>query len=242
MNRTTIGWIAATVTAAGLVTAACTQLSGPARPTGYAFTLVARDSVTADTTVDGVHYPVDTVVTDTVWFHWPASSLPVRIWVQDDSLDLPAHIEAGIGLWKKILLYGEYDAVEVADSANADVLVFSSAPPPSPAPAFVRMHEFAPDCEGATDVKVSAPDHKRVVLPIRIYIDAKYSAALPTTQACLALTAAHELGHSMGLFQHSPNATDLMYAFPTVAGPSAVDASTVLFLYHFRGDLVPSHG
>ena len=233
------GRIVAAALLAGAVAAACAELSGPLRPAGYAFTLVARDSVTADTTIGSRLYHQDSVYTDTVWFYWPRSRLPVRIWVDTlGGLDLPMHIEHGIALWKSILQYGEYDATLVSDSAHADVQVFSG-PPPLTA-AGVQMRALAPQCSGATDVRVSAPDHKKLLLPVRIYIENKYPLSDTSTTGCLALTAAHELGHSLGLFQHSDSATDLMAPDPVVPAPTARDASTVLFLYHFRPDLVPS--
>ena len=32
----------------------------------------------------------------------------------------------------------------------------------------------------------------------------------------MALTTTHELGHSLGIFAHSPNADDIMFADPVV--------------------------
>lgn len=230
--------IAFGIAAAGLVVLACTELSGPLRPAGYGFTLVARDSVTADTTVDGVLYHQDSVYTDTVWFHWPQSHLPVRIWADTSGgLGLPGHVRDAIALWTQAMDYGEYSAVLVPDSTQADVLVYAGTPP---AGAFtVQMHSMAPQCSGATDIQVSTPDHKKLILPTRIYLENKYPLTEDSTTWCLGLTVAHELGHSMGLFQHSDSADDLMSSNPLVPAPTARDISTVLFLYHFRPDLVP---
>lgn len=231
-------WIALGVAAAGVVVLACAELSGPLRPTGYGFTLVAQDSVTADTTVDGVLYHQDSVYTDTVWFHWPRSRLPVRVWADTSGgLGLPGHVRDAIALWKQVLEYGEYDAVLVPDSTQAEVLVYAGVPPVLP--AAVRMRSMAPQCSGATDVVVSRPDHRKLLLPIRIYVENKYPLGQDSTTWCLGLTVAHEMGHSLGLFQHSDSADDLMASNPLVPAPTARDISTVLFLYHFRPDLVP---
>jgi predicted Zn-dependent protease len=51
-------------------------------------------------------------------------------------------------------------------------------------------------------------------------------------EQCLALTTTHELGHSIGIFAHSPVATDLMYPDPTVPGPSDRDRATAELAYH----------
>jgi hypothetical protein len=40
---------------------------------------------------------------DTLSFHWPRSRLPVKIWVEN-SLNLPAHVQAGIAQWKAAFL------------------------------------------------------------------------------------------------------------------------------------------
>ncbi|HEV2291159.1 MAG TPA: hypothetical protein VGR60_04920 [Gemmatimonadales bacterium] len=230
--------LALALAAAG-VAVACAELSSPLRPTGYGFTLVARDSMTANDTVDGVVYHQDSVYTDTVWFHWPTSRLPVRIWADTSGgLGLPGHVRDAIALWKQVLQYGEYDATLVGDSTHADVLVYAGVPPVLP--AAVRMRSMAPQCSGATDVIVSRPDHKKLLLPIRIYVENKYPLGQDSTTWCLGLTVAHELGHSMGLFQHSDSLDDLMSSNPLVPTPTARDISTVLFLYHFRPDLVPA--
>ncbi|MFI5236275.1 MAG: hypothetical protein ACHQXA_11235, partial [Gemmatimonadales bacterium] len=216
----------------------CTELIGPLRPAGYAFAAFIRDSVTDSVVVDGKLYPKDTVTADSVFFHWPSTSLPVRIWA-DTALGLRDRVVRGIGLWKQILQYGEYEATLVNDSASADVIVLSGTAPPA-APHRIAMYSMAPQCFGETDFDISHPDHKKVMLPVRIYIDNKFPVDQDSTQSCLDLTTAHELGHSLGLFQHSPNPTDLMFANPVVAGPSGADAATVLFLYHIRPGLVPS--
>lgn len=219
----------------------CTEISGPLRPVGYGFTQVVRDSVTdaGGITVDGVHYPKDTVTVDTVWFSWPRSGLPVRIWA-DTALGLRDRVARAAGLWETILQYGEYGITMVDDSTGADVIVRSGISPlPSPSP--LSLHSMAPQCFGETDITVSHPDHRKLILPIRVYVQNKYPVAQDSTGWCLDLTVAHELGHSLGLLQHSPDPSDLMYADPQVAVPSQADASTVLYIYHlqFRGKLVP---
>jgi hypothetical protein len=91
---------------------------------------------------------------------------------------------------------------------------------------------------GATDLDVSE-DHTQLRLPVRIFIDPVLPESEPGTQTCLALTTIHELGHALGIFQHSPNATDIMFADPRVDLPSELDRGTVEAVSHYSPTLEP---
>ena len=97
---------------------------------------------------------------------------------------------------------------------------------------------MAPECSGATDLEVS-DDHTQLLVPIRIFIDPVLPEDEPATQTCLALTTIHELGHALGIFQHSPNPDDIMFADPRVEAPSAKDRATIEALYHYPPTLEP---
>lgn len=173
--------------------------------------------------------------TDTISFHWPQSRLPVRVWAED-TIDLPADISQAITIWRGEFLYHEFDGVIVTDSTGADVIV-RAGPPPGPKLSIMRFHSaLAPQCSGATDVDVS-DDHRDLRLPIRIYVDPKSVPDAPGVPECVALTTTHELGHSLGIFRHSPTPTDLMYADPTVSEPSERDRNTAEVLYHVPSTL-----
>ncbi|MFI5235624.1 MAG: hypothetical protein ACHQXA_07940, partial [Gemmatimonadales bacterium] len=210
------------------------------QPAQYPFTLRVVDTADVDTTINGVHYPIGTVVTDTTWFHWLPSDLPVRVWVDSAAgLALPQHVEDAISTWRQTLRYGQYQAALVSDSTTADVIVLSGAPPAVSAHT-TRLQATEPQCSGAIDLRVSRPDHRRLVLPMRVYIGTSAPAGDPATQACLGRMAAHAMGHSIGLFQASPNPADLMSAAPQAVAPTAADAATALYLYHLRSDLTPT--
>jgi predicted Zn-dependent protease len=49
----------------------------------------------------------------------------------------------------------------------------------------------------------------------------------------------HELGHALGLLQHSPSSFDIMNQNPTVTFPSSRDRNTVEILYHSPATVVP---
>lgn len=221
--------------------AACTTIAEPLRPAIYGYSLIVSDTVVGDTTIGGVDYFAGDTVTDTVDFHWPASALPVRIWVQD-TVGLPGYAAAAIAEWKHILQYGELDAVLVGDSATADIIVVRGSAPASLSGARPVPQNTPPApaaCDGTTLVFISAPDHTKLWLPVRVYVLPKYPVTLPETQACLARVTMHELGHAFGLFKHSTDTLDLMYGFPDVDAPSEADAATILILYHQASDLTP---
>jgi hypothetical protein len=224
-----------------LAVGSCNEIAGPIRGGGYAFTLIVTDTVAADTTIDGVDYTEGQVVTDTVAFSWPESHIPIRIWAQDTN-GLPEDIDAGIALWQDALLFGEIAAVRVSDSATAHIIVKGTiAPPELGAPNLVRrLAAQATDCAGATDILVSAPDHTKLWLPIRMYVWPQYLMSDTATTNCLKRVTAHELGHALGLFRHSVDINNLMASFPVVDAPSEVDATTILRLYHIRPDLRPA--
>jgi hypothetical protein len=224
-----------------LAVGSCNEIAGPIRGGGYAFTLPVTSVVENDTTIDGVDYVEGDTITDTVAFSWPESHLPVKIWVHDTN-GLPGAIDAGIALWEGALLFGEVAAVRVSDSATAHIIVKGTPAPPeaaAPHPAR-RLAAQAAACEGATDIQVSAPDHTKLWLPIRIYVIPKFLMSDTATTNCLARVTAHELGHALGLFRHSIDMNNLMFGFPRVDAPSEVDATTILRLYHIRPDLRPA--
>jgi predicted Zn-dependent protease len=164
--------------------------------------------------------------TDTLAFAWPNASQPLKIWAQD-TLDLPAHTTSAIQTWEAQFLYGEFRGQLVTDSLDADVIVVAGQAP-ADGPVLPSM---ARECQGATDISVDAVTF---VLhpPMHIYIELRFAEGTPGVDACLGVTTAHELGHALGIFQHSPDPDDLMYSDPIVTAPSARDRNTAERAYH----------
>jgi hypothetical protein len=89
----------------------------------------------------------------------------------------------------------------------------------------------ARECQGATDIAVD-PVTFTLKPPMRIFIELRFAAGTDGVDRCLGLTTAHELGHALGIFQHSPDPDDLMYSDPIVTAPSARDRNTAERAYH----------
>jgi predicted Zn-dependent protease len=167
---------------------------------------------------------------DTLSFHWDASDLPVRFWVEN-SLDLPSHVQQGIEQWEAVFLYGEFSGTLVSDSSGADVIVRIGIAPKGGFSITRLARGMAPECQGATDVELSAAGNQ-ILRPIRIYVDPRFAPGSPGIDECMALTTTHEIGHALGIFTHSPNPDDLMYADPVVSTISRRDRSTAELAYH----------
>ncbi len=167
---------------------------------------------------------------DSLTFHWPRNHLPVKYWVEDQ-YGLPGYMRKAITLWRGAFLYGEWDGTIVSDSTTADVIVRAIQPPPQGIPGRV------PPCVGATDVD-TVNTRFELRLPMRIYV---YTTVPGDTGlgSCLARVSTHEMGHSLGLFQHSKDSLDLMYGSPVVDQPSDKDIRTLLYATHIKADMVP---
>jgi len=192
---------------------ACGDIAEPLRDDLYEWRIIVGSGATADT----------------VHFHWARNELPVRVWVEDVG-ELPAWMQRAIDTWESVYLYREFQARLVSDSSTADVIVRGTPAPAKVRLGVTRLHATAPECSGATDLDVS-DDLTELRLPVRIFISPA-EGDIPGLDRCLGLTTIHELGHALGIFAHSPNPTDIMYADPQVEAPSRLDRETAEALYH----------
>lgn len=207
--------------AATVALLACGDSAGPARVEPYDWQLLIP--------FDSAGFQIDTLT-----FHWPLASLPVKIWVENQS-GLPGHVSAGIALWRAAFPGGAWNATITADSATADIIVRHL--PAGSAPAAVHRATRQFSCEGATDVDTVATRFQ-LRLPMRVYLYPSVPGAPDITQ-CLAIAAAHELGHTLGLLQHSPDPADLMYPTPTATAPTDRDMASARAAYRATADMLP---
>jgi predicted Zn-dependent protease len=206
--------------------AACSDLVSPLRTNPYEY----RKFVAIGTPTGAI---------DTVSFHWPRAMLPVRVWVAPDDALRP-HIATAIDRWQGAFLYGEFRATMVDDSSTADIIVRNTVAPAGGAGALLELEAFAPECRGETDLFYSIPA-RTVILPIRMYVYPRFTTSPPGLESCYRLTATHEMGHAIGLLEHSPSVADLMFSDPLLDGISNRDRITAETVYHLRPTYTPSN-
>lgn len=162
-------------------------------------------------------------------FHWPADHLPVRFYI-DDRGPMRTLMSEGLAAWQAQFLYGEWRATLEPDSNRADVIVRWGGPVPPNVPPDEGAPVFA--CSGLTQIVIdSATD--AVERPMRVSVNELTGTFTPEQRvACYARVLTHEIGHTLGLFQHSAQIDDLMAAQPIVRTPSARDRMTAEVLYH----------
>jgi hypothetical protein len=201
--------------AVGLAGLSCADIASPSRSQVYEWRRIVSTGPGTE---------------DTLSFYWPRSRLPVRVWVQD-SLNLPAHVQDGIEQWKAAFLYREFDAVVIADSSTADVVVLAGSAVKGGFSVIRLASALAPECEGGTDFDLPSGS-RELQPPIRVFVNPRFDPALPGVDECMALTTTHELGHAIGIFAHSPDAGDIMFSDPVVPELSARDRATAERAYH----------
>ena len=167
-------------------------------------------------------------------FHWPANRLPVRYYATPQGT-MAALVRNGLSAWEHAFLYGEFSGVLVADSNDADVIVVwqDSVPPNVPPDTAGALGA----CGGVTTIVVDSTNV--ITEPMRVEISVTAGRTVAQVAACVRRVAAHELGHTLGIFTHSPAVGDLMYGTPAVEAPTARDRAAVEVLYHSTPTISP---
>lgn len=163
-------------------------------------------------------------------FHWPADRLPVRFYA-DPRGELRALLVDAVASWERQFLYAEFRGVLVDDSSAADVIVrwADSIPPradPDLGPPVTACGGVTQGFLDSTGTAFAGP----IETQLSVFTATVYSPG--QVWACLQRVTVHEVGHTLGLLQHSPDSRDVMAAPPTVGQPSSGDRQTVETLYH----------
>jgi predicted Zn-dependent protease len=162
-------------------------------------------------------------------FHWTSERLPVRYWVAPDAGVVRDFVATGIARWTDQFLWGEYRGVLVDDSTAADV----PSGEPTDDPPLVTA------CGGVTWNDTTTAGPRALVGPFRVVVQWDAGYADVDVVNCLERVTIHEIGHTIGLFGHSPNDFDLMNGTPRVVAPSAGDRVTAEILYATPASILP---
>lgn len=204
------------------------------------FAAVACDAPT----VDGEAAGYDPALPGDLIYHWPAGRA-IAIYVDPAAGGdaLRALLAPAFDVWMDSLHYAEHSLVIASTPERADVIVHTRDAPllvdtggcTYPATGAGGITFFCPALSGDT-LEVLA---LRTGGPGRVKMDVAIDPARATSTTTVRALLTHELGHVLGIGAHSNQATDLMFALPTVERPSTRDASTLRWLLHRPADLAP---
>ncbi len=184
---------------------------------------------------------------DSLVLRWPNSSR-VRVFVNPGANDeqttlLNAAYRLGTVAWERASLYVDYRFTQVGSAEQADVIVtWSGATLP------VETAQCPPGGGFAfTTFCVNAERNRLVPFPlrastmpssVRFLVTIRETSA--TNPARVRSLLAHEMGHVLGIAQHSPNPEDLMFTDPLVREvPNTRDRVTVQILYQTHANITP---
>jgi predicted Zn-dependent protease len=214
MPSTRRALLAAAPWAAALTLAACQNDGGPGR--------CYESGATS--------YPITAPWNDSLIFHWSPAEYPVRVYAEPTGA-LPALADSAVARWLGAFRCGELGLVRWTDSTTADIVIRN--PPIRPAIIAAQVR-FAADslhaCQGRTDGDTLTST--QLIRPLRSYV---WPVGIDSaaTAACYRFAVPHELGHALGLLQHSRDTADLMYGVPRRREPSVNDRFTIQVLYSY---------
>ncbi len=172
-------------------------------------------------------------------FHWPSTYNPVRVYAEPTGA-LPANVANAMALWAGAFRCRELSLTAATDSLHADIIVRN--PQFLPAVRLPQVRSLGVDstqaCTGVTQFVVDS-DSTALVGPMRSYVSPFPGVADSIVQSCYHFVVAHELGHALGILDHSPDPNDLMYPTPFRLYLTPDDRYTIQYLYHIVSRLGP---
>ena len=181
---------------------------------------------------------------DSAVIRWPTSSrIAVYVTPAPEMARTKTLVDAfmrGASAWESASLYNEFRFAQAAMPQDADVvLTWSDVLPPV----------ITANCQpggGAAYTTFCLDGSRLSVYPlangqpsrVRYIVTVRSSEAGNATHVTTLVM--HELGHVLGLAQHSPNSTDLMFANPIDrTAPTPRDRASLQLLYQLRADITP---
>lgn len=179
-------------------------------------------------------------------YHWPLGRT-ISIYADGSGVadrDLRAAIAAGAAGWMDAIYYREFDIRLVDSPQDADVTFhFDNVAP------VVDTDSCEGVLLGAGGVTYFCVDQGlTTILPLsfvgsssrsRVKFDVTISSdpfQIPTQERFFAIVA-HEIGHVLGIANHSGDPSDLMFTSPLITDPSSRDAQTLRWVLHQPSDL-----
>jgi predicted Zn-dependent protease len=181
-------------------------------------------------------------------FHWPLGAT-VRVGIGSTNTATAATLrpalDAAAAAWNGAVFYGEYRVETTTDLSRADVLLLASD---DPLPVALPEASCAPrlDGRGVTTFCPTADRRHLQVYPlpgpqagqVRKLIVVRSSAL--AAAADLARLVTHELGHGLGIWNHSDQPEDVMWGgLLQTAVPTPRDQRTIRALYHTPATVRP---
>lgn len=179
-------------------------------------------------------------------FHW-GSGAQVRVFVAEEPAERAAALEdafgAAVAAWATAAPLAEFALRRASSVAEADVvLAWADGPFPVQTGACLPSGGGG----GATTFCLTPSSDAFVRYPLAggaasdVIFLVTISASIASDGTLLRRLVAHEMGHALGLFQHSPNPGDLMFGGELVPDlPTEADRATIFALYHTPRDLQP---
>jgi predicted Zn-dependent protease len=181
---------------------------------------------------------------DSAVMRWPTGSR-IAVFVnpapQSDRANmLEEGLTRGAAAWEAASLYSTFRFAHVGAPQGADVILTWSDVPvpvvtsncqPSGGAAFTTF------CLNGTQL-FTYPLSNGEASRVRFLVTVRASEAGNRTRVMTLVM--HELGHVLGLAQHSPNPADLMFTNPLDRNePNARDRASVQLLYQLQADITP---
>lgn len=172
-------------------------------------------------------YPFALPGSDSLIFSWVGEQ-PVTVYAEPPA-SFQGHVDTAIAVWRGAFRCGELAISRTTDSNTADIIVRHPDVIPPAAKLVLAAFDSIGACSGVTPIDTANGD---VLRPIRAYVVPSSFADSADVEGCFRFVTAHELGHALGLFQHSTDPNDLMHNAPFRRLLTETDRHTVQILYH----------